>query len=413
VIDGLAQAMVEPAYSTQVRAPCGVLLGRLGDPRFHGPEQLCLPAEPLLGLVEVPAGPFLMGSDRKTVAHWNKQGNTTWFENELGHEAPQETSLAGRLGRLLNKRSGLAPVDIPYRYWIARYPVSNAQFQCFAEDGGYSERWHGCWTEAGRRWLAGERWTEEMDQFYHGLFDYLRERGSYTEYESYADFLDRLLHPFFERMRKDRPGERYWADPGYNAPTQPAVGVTWHEAVAYASWLTEKLKDAPDTPPELRRLLESGYRICLPSEAEWEKAARGGLQLPGANGQPILNPLPDRQWPWGAAWDPGLCNSPEGDDPVGWPSPLCMYPLGASPYRCADMVGNAWEWTRNAYRPYPFVVQPADGAEEAEEASLRVVRGGSWPSTIHDARCAVRNHDDPYGMLNDLGMRVVCAPLLS
>ncbi len=415
VLDGLAQAMVEPAYSTQVRAPCGVLLGRLGDPRFHGPEQLCLPAEPLLGFVEVPAGPFLMGSDRRTVAHWNRHarfGNP--FDDELGHEPPKQTSLAGRLGQLLNKRSGLASVDIPYRYWIARYPVSNAQFQCFAEDGGYGERWQECWTGAGRRWLRGERWTEEMDLYYRvQYYDCWRQLVELHGYTTYADFLERGVRPSFERMRKDRPGEGYWADPGYNAPTQPVVGVTWHEAVAYASWLSEKLRDMPDMPPELRRLLQSGYRICLPSEAEWEKAARGGLQIPGPNGQPIPNPRPDRQWPWGAAWDPGLCNAFEGDDPVGWPSPVGMVPPGASPYGCADMAGNVWEWTRNAYRPYPFVVRPDDGAEEAEEAPLRAVRGGSWNNADHAARCAARLHFDPCSILNHLCLRVVCAPLLS
>jgi formylglycine-generating enzyme required for sulfatase activity len=392
-----------------------VLLGRLGDPRFHGPEQLCLPAEPLLGFVEVPAGPFLMGSDRRTVAHWNRHarfGNP--FDDELGHEPPKQTSLAGRLGQLLNKRSGLAPVDIPYRYWIARYPVSNAQFQCFAEDGGYGERWQECWTGAGRRWLRGERWTEEMDLYYRvQYYDCWRQLVELHGYTTYADFLERGVRPSFERMRKDRPGEGYWADPGYNAPTQPVVGVTWHEAVAYASWLSEKLRDMPDMPPELRRLLQSGYRICLPSEAEWEKAARGGLQIPGPNGQPIPNPRPDRQWPWGAAWDPGLCNAFEGDDPVGWPSPVGMVPPGASPYGCADMAGNVWEWTRNAYRPYPFVVRPDDGAEEAEEAPLRAVRGGSWNNADHAARCAARLHFDPCSILNHLCLRVVCAPLLS
>jgi hypothetical protein len=66
------------------------------------------------------------------------------------------------------------------------------------------------------------------------------------------------------------------------------------------------------------------------------------------------------------------------------------------------MVGNVWEWTRNAFPPYPFAVQPADGAEEAEAAALRVVRGGSWNNTGHNARCAVRNHNAPYNMNNFL-----------
>ena len=120
-----------------------------------------------------------------------------------------------------------------------------------------------------------------------------------------------------------------------------------------------------------------------------------------------------RQWPWDGPWDPSLCNTAAGDDPLGWPSPVGMFPTGNSPYGCTDMVGNVWEWTRNAYRLYPFVVRPADGAEEAEEQALRVVRGGSWLIETHFARCAVRNRSAPYDMGSNLGVRVVCAPLLS
>lgn len=410
VAQRLLAVMQAPDYAVSVRTACGVVLGRLGDPRFHGPALFGLPQEPLLGFVEAPAGPFRMGSDRRTVAQWNRKAEeagagANLYDDELG-----------------NARE----VDIPYRYWMARYPATNSQYRCFVAAGGYTPRWRHCWTEAGRVWLEGERWNDEMDQRYRQLYDYWRQRGEYADYDTYPMFLEQLLWPFFDRMRKDRPDEWYWADPAYNAPTQPVVGLTWYEAVAYANWLDAALRETPGVPARLRELLAGGCRVCLPSEAEWEKAARGGLRLPASGGNASVrrwpwqptgpaaggapNPAPARQWPWEGERDPGRCNSAEGEERVGWISPVGMFPAGASPYGCQDLVGNVWEWTRSAYRAYPCVVQPADGQDEAELAPLRVVRGGCWYYELLNARCAVRDWDNPFNMDSVLGVRVVCAP---
>ncbi len=394
VAQTLLEIMQDRRFSVRVRVPCGVWLGRLGDPRFHGPELFCLPCEPGLGFLQVPAGPFHMGSDPETVAHWNQRAEEAGvgsglYDDELGHKGP---------------------VDIPYAYWIARYPVTNAQFRCFVRDDGYTAVWRHCWTEAGWNWLAGGRWSAGLDQVWERYYKFFRGKGEYTQYESYTQFRDQLLWPFFSRMRKERDGEGYWSESWYNAPNQPVVGLTWYEAVAYANWLTEKLKEAPQVPEWLRTRLREGYRVRLPSEAEWEKAARGGLHIPGDQDKLVPNPWPTRQWPWRELWDPDRCNTAEGEERVGWLSPVGMYADGSSPYGCLDLIGNVWEWSRSLYQPYPYVPDPQAAWEDEGQPGRRVVRGGSWDIDRRSARCAYRNRAHP-GFLNiTLGVRVVVAP---
>jgi len=113
------------------------------------------------------------------------------------------------------------------------------------------------------------------------------------------------------------------------ASNLPVAGVSWNEAVEYCKWLTEELQASERTPTGLRRMLngEGGakWRVTLPSEAEWEKAARG------ADG---------RKWPWGNEWDTGRANSVETGimerTAVG-----CFYE-GRSPYGLEEMSGNVW-----------------------------------------------------------------------
>jgi formylglycine-generating enzyme required for sulfatase activity len=153
----------------------------------------------------------------------------------------------------------------------------------------------------------------------------------------------------------------------------PVVNVSWHDAMAYCDWLTEV----------------TGKSYCLPSEAEWEKGARGS---------------DGRIYPWGNQWDAERCNSLEGRKSDT--TPVWAYPQGASPYGLLDMAGNVWEWTRSAYRDYPY--DPEDGRERLEVEANRVLRGGMFVLIGNwDLRCAARNRRNPSDLLWGIGFRVV------
>ena len=169
--------------------------------------------------------------------------------------------------------------------------------------------------------------------------------------------------------------------------SHPVVYVSWHDAMAYCRWLAGV----------------TGKPITLPSEAQWEKAARGDRD--------------QRAYPWGDEWDETRCNTRElgldGTTPVG------IFPDGASPYGCLDMAGNVWEWTRSLWGSgrsdlefkYPY--DPRDGREnlEAGDDVHRVLRGGSFFSNRYNARCAYRFRYYPGSVWYDRGFRVVVSPI--
>jgi formylglycine-generating enzyme required for sulfatase activity len=155
----------------------------------------------------------------------------------------------------------------------------------------------------------------------------------------------------------------------------PVTVVTWHDGSAYCRWLSER----------------AGMEVTLPSEAEWEKAARG---------------TDGRLYPWGDAPPDGeRCNF---DRQMEVSTPVGRYvPQGLSPYDCADMAGNVWEWTRSLLRKYPY--RPDDGREtmETRDDVLRVLRGGSYLDTADRIRCAARSWYNPTSRGRCGGLRIL------
>lgn len=162
--------------------------------------------------------------------------------------------------------------------------------------------------------------------------------------------------PYFQIERIDG---KWRPKPGMDK--YPVVCVTWYGAMAYAKW--------------------AGKR--LPTEAEWEKAARG---------------TDGRKYPWGNNLD--LSRFHIGCDQM---MPVGSFPSGASPYGCLDMCGNAWEWTSSLFRPYPYVA--TDGREDPKAKGRRVARGGSFSGEPYIAQSAYRFRPEPDFAHRYLGFR--------
>jgi formylglycine-generating enzyme required for sulfatase activity len=237
-------------------------------------------------------------------------------------------------------------------FFISKFPITNAQFGRFVEDGGYGER--GYWTTNGWAWKG------------------------------------RIAQPAF------------WQQPKFGGPEQPVVGVSWYEAVAYCNWLSlrEGLTPAYDDTGRLR-LDASGYR--LPTEVEWEYAA-----AKGAPGQA------ERIYPWGDEWDPknvvcGL-STPKAAKTAAVGS---RSPQGDTPQGLADMSGNVWEWCSDNAQGDGEIIAPSHPDRYYFRSDGRfeymVLRGGSWINTFQNGfRSAFRGFSAPPGSrYNVCGFRIV------
>ena len=260
------------------------------------------------GMVYIPPGVFLMGCSDEEIDQVLADYEAAGAKNDPNILRP-----------LLNSARGQFWLNLP-GYYMDRTPVTNAQYRLFMDAGGYAER--GYWTEAGWAW-KGER---------------------------------------------SQPS--YWESEGFNGDTQPVVGVSWYEAMAYARWAGKS----------------------LPSEPQWEKAAAWGPQFRRR-----------RIYPWGDEWDPRRCNWDQDR-----PTPVGQYsPDGDSAYGLADMAGNVDEWCttrwgQHAEQPeYPYPYQAEDGREELNggDKMRRILRGGGWgkiePQKVWQ-RCGFRFRDDPW-----------------
>jgi formylglycine-generating enzyme required for sulfatase activity len=182
---------------------------------------------------------------------------------------------------------------------------------------------------------------------------------------------------------------------------RPVRHVTWHDAIAYCAWLTGKLRAWPGTPSVLADHLRGDdgvppWLVTLPSEAEWEKAARG---------------TDGRVYPWGNTRP----DSTRGNYAGAGPSAVGSYPNGGSSYDVQDMAGNVFEWTRSLWGPdvsspryrYPYLSD--DGREDLDAPAniRRVMRGGSFFLGEDGLRTTRRFRYDPDNRFGTRGFRVV------
>lgn len=350
----LRERLEDPCADLRARIEAAWALAPLGDPRFarcEGPEGDFL-APPLQ---EVPAGRYPLG----------------------------DAGLAG---------SGPAHTVTLPPFRIGRYAVTNAEYACFVESGGYEDtRW---WdTPAARAWQLGESTAEGRREAWRmwrrrfqetpELRDEMRADGrlSVGQHEAWGRLVrlddaafEALLAERFEDVRRTRP--RYWDDPDYNGPGQPVVGVSWFEARAYARWLAT----------------QTGQPYRLPSEAEWEVAALRG-----------------RAWrfAWGDELDPLRANVLATR--LRRPAPVGAFVEGRTPEGLFDITGNTQDWTSSIARPYPYDAE--DGREDPTPGDVqRVIRGGAFYGSPETARCAYRFHFDPrFRRLRSTGFRLACA----
>jgi len=208
----------------------------------------------------------------------------------------------------------------------------------------------------------------------------------------------------------DHSPPSHWQGDHYPAGIggHPVVHVTWRDAAAYCKWWADRLSGdqaylwaAGQVIPAVRAA--PSWIARLPSSAEWEKAARGGLTIPSPEGDvTIQNPVPRRAYPWGDNWqlsamgaqgDEQRCNVSESD--IGTTTPVGMYPGGASPCGLLDVAGNVWEWCY-------------DWADEDKRYKVR--RGGAFRYTHERARCAASDKALSLLAWPYVGFRLVLGP---
>ncbi len=230
---------------------------------------------------------------------------------------PGEFQMGGDPGAF-NAWDGLM-CSIPYEYFLAKYPITVAQYRSFITDGGYTEKWRHCWTDIG--WREKSKWNRDL--------------------------------PY------------QWKNPVWTVPNQPVVGVTWYEAYAFSNWLHCKLSEA-------NLLSDNKLVVRLPTEAEWEKAARG---------------IDGLLFPWGNEFCPTQANTKEHPENIGRTTAVGLFgDLASSPFGVEDLCGNVWEWCISEWKADYEIEKIFRINTDAPRSS----RGGSWAHAANMARLSSR-----------------------
>ncbi len=169
----------------------------------------------------------------------------------------------------------------------------------------------------------------------------------------------------------------------------PVTDVNWFEARDFCAWLSDQTDLTARLIDPAGQLLSppTRLRFRLPTEAEWEYAARGS---------------DGRRFPWGNEFQPTFANTRESGRAA--PNPPGTYPAGRSPFGIEDMAGNVWEWTASLDRPYPY--RADDGRNDPAAPGRRILRGGCYANPHGYARCACRFRLPPAMRNPFLGIRL-------
>ena len=314
-------------------------------------------------MVWIPAGPFLMG---RTEAEINalldvsiasqyeevidllrkQNGSETWIEFTQTFVANLEKELQDFRQVGESARSTLTPFVSPWG------------------EGGFRDFF--AWDAHAAGYLREQIGKHQSRP---DLPDYLISRFPITR-EQYEAFIQSPGHPATFSHASDLPSvwENYYQD-------SPVIYVSWPDARAYCDWLSQ----------------QTGRQYCLPSEAEWEKAARG---------------VSGERFPWGDLVRAGFSRTRNPEDgELGYPSVIGSFYEGNSPYLVSDTIGNVWEWTSSLFEKYPY--DPGDGREDPDTPGARVLRGGSYLDALDVLSCSTRHSAPPETRLPNVGFRVV------
>jgi len=253
-----------------------------------------------------------------------------------------------------------ATEEVPYSFYIGKYPITNVQYERFLNAPDFSNLVY---------WLEFSKFDENckpIGTWERTSVDWLKEQLKESK--------SKVLLP------------RYWNDKNFGIvnPNHPVVGISWYEASAYGEWIFQNWDALPESKANPAAKPQT---IRLPLEIEWATAAGGEK--------------PSDRYPWDEAGKATtllkdkLRRSNISESGIGHTTPVNAYPLGKSPFGVMDMAGNVWEWQANFSN---------------ESQNYLGLRGGSWFNLGYNARVSFRFDVHPLDWDDDIGFRVALSP---